>query len=391
MRMISKFVTPEIIFGLGALSQVGESALRLGATKLFVISDPGVVANRWVDMVLARLEEAGLSFTVWYGVTSNPKDYEVVEGLKCYQEADCDAILAVGGGSPIDVAKAVATLASNGGVIHDYRGVNKITRPLPPLLVVPTTAGSGSEVTQFAIIVDTGHKVKMTIISKSLVPDIAIIDPVVLQTKDARLTAATGLDTLSHAIESFVSLAATPLTDVNALNAVRLVARYLRPSVACRSDLEAKSAMAMAALQAGLAFSNAILGATHAMAHQLDAQLDLHHGETNAILLPYVMEFNMLACVEKFARIAEAMGENIVGLSAWEAAEKAIQAVRRLARDLDTPDKITVDDLTEEGINRLAENALNDACIITNPRDITRKDLYNLFTRTLKRGNHVVQ
>jgi 1,3-propanediol dehydrogenase len=389
MRMISKFVAPEIIFGLGALSQVGESALRLGATKLFVISDPGVVANRWVDKAIDRLKEAGLSFEVWFEVTSNPKDYEVIEGVKRYQDTGCDAILAVGGGSPIDVAKAVAILATNGGVIQDYEGVNKITRPLPPLLVVPTTAGSGSEVTQFAIIVDTRRKVKMTIISKSLVPDIAIIDPVVLQTKDARLTAATGLDALSHAIESFVSLAATPLTDVNALNAIRLVARYLRPSVACRSNLEAKSAMAMAALQAGLAFSNAILGATHAMAHQLDAQLDLHHGETNAILLPYVMEFNMIACVEKFARIAEAMGENIAGLSTWEAAERAIQAVRRLARDLDIPDKITVGNLSEERINNLAQNALKDACIITNPRDVTERDLHNLFALTLKRGIQV--
>ncbi|MCL6448837.1 MAG: iron-containing alcohol dehydrogenase [Armatimonadetes bacterium] len=383
---ISKFVAPEIIFGLGALSQVGESALRLGATRLFVISDPGVVANQWVEKAIARLKEAGLSFEVWFEVTSNPKDYEVVEGVKQYLAAGCDAILAVGGGSPIDVAKAVAILATNKGVIQDYEGVNKITRPLPPLLVVPTTAGSGSEVSQFAIIVDTRRKIKMTIISKSLVPDIAIIDPVVLQTKDARLTAATGLDALSHAIESFVSLAATPLTNVHALNAIRLIARYLRPSVACRTNLEAKAAMAMAALQAGLAFSNAILGATHAMAHQLDAQLDLHHGETNAILLPYVMEFNQLACVEKFAQIAEAMGEDPAGLSIWEAAEKAIRAVRKLAGDLDIPEKISVESLSEEYITRLTQNALKDACIITNPRDVTERDIHHLFTLVLKRG-----
>ncbi|HHW43774.1 MAG TPA: iron-containing alcohol dehydrogenase [Desulfotomaculum sp.] len=383
---ISKFVAPEIIYGLGALSQVGESALRLGASKIFVVSDPGVVAHKWVEQALDRLRQVGLAFEVWFDVSSNPKDYEVHEAVKCYLDMGCDAILAVGGGSPIDVAKAVAILATNGGVIQDYEGVNKITRPLPPLLVVPTTAGSGSEVTQFAIIVDTRRKVKMSIISKSLVPDIAIIDPAVLQTKDARLTAATGLDALSHAIESFVSLAATPLTDVHALNAIRLIARFLRPSVACQTDLEAKGAMAMAALQAGLAFSNAILGATHAMAHQLDALLDQHHGETNAVLLPYVMEFNQIACVEKFARIAGALGENITGLSSWEAADRAIRAVRRLVRDLGIPESISVTDLSGEDLNRLSRNALKDACVITNPRDVTEKDLYDLFSRVLKRG-----
>jgi 1,3-propanediol dehydrogenase len=383
---ISKFVAPEIIFGVGALSQVGESALRLGATKLFVVSDPGVVANQWVEKAVTSLKELGVSFEIWFEVTSNPKDYEVEAGVKQYLATGCDAVLAVGGGSPIDVAKAVAILATNGGTIQDYEGINKITRPLPPLLVVPTTAGSGSEVSQFAIIVDTHRKVKMAIVSKSVIPDIAIIDPLVLQTKDARLTAVTGLDALSHAIESFVSLAATPLSDVHALNAIRLIAQYLRPSVACRTNLQAKSAMAMAALQAGLAFSNAILGATHAMAHQLDALLDLHHGETNAILLPHVMEFNKIACVDKFAQIAEALGENIDGLSRWKAADRAVQAVRRLRRDLGLPESLPANCLSHEQIARLSRNALKDACLVTNPRDVTEEDLYNLFLRALRGG-----
>ncbi|MGB9662670.1 MAG: iron-containing alcohol dehydrogenase [Moorellaceae bacterium] len=382
---ISKFFAPEIISGVGALGQIGESAIRLGATKLFVVSDPGVVSFGWVEETLKHLRESGLSFEVWFEVTPNPKDQEILKGTERYLASGCDAILAVGGGSPIDAAKGIAILATNGGIIQDYEGVNKIFAPLPPLIAVPTTAGSGSEVSQFAIIVDSRRKVKMAIISKSLVPDIAIIDPVVLQTKDAKLTAATGLDALCHAIESFVSLAATPLTDVHALKAINLIARFLRPSVACRTNLEAKAAMAMAALQAGLAFSNAILGATHAMAHQLGAWLDLPHGETCAVLLPYVMEYNLNACPERFALIAEALGEYRHGLTVWQAAEKAIETVKKLVRDLNIPEYISVEDLTDEQLKLLAQNALRDACLITNPSDLAEQELMNLFKMVLRK------
>lgn len=383
---ISKFVAPEIIFGLGALNQVGESALRLGATRVFVVTDRGVLESGWVEKTVFFLRQARVSWDIWYNITSNPKDSEVMDGLRHYQQAECDAILAVGGGSPIDTAKAIAMLATNGGVVQDYEGVNKITRPLPPLLIVPSTAGSGSEVSQFAIIVDQKRKIKMAIISRSLVPDIAIVDPQLLQTKEARLTAATGVDALSHAIESYVSLAATPLTDVQALNAVRLIAGNLRESVACSTNLEAKSAMAMASLQAGLAFSNAILGATHAMTHQLDARLGLHHGETNAVLLPYVMEFNRIACAAKYARVAEAFGIDTTRLSVWAAADAAIRAVRRLVRDIGIPETLAGMGLSDELIPVLSQNALKDACIVTNPRDCTAEDIASIFRRALRGG-----
>lgn len=381
--IISKFVAPEIIFGLGALSQVGESAVRLGAKKVFVVSDRGVIEAGWVEKALSFLKQAGLEYEVFYDITSNPKDNEVGQCADRYLLSGCDAVMAVGGGSAIDVAKAVAILATNDGVIQDFEGINKVTNPLPPMLMVPTTAGSGSEVSQFAIVVDRKRKIKMAIISKSLVPDIAIIDPYLLQTKDARLTAATGVDALSHAIESFVSLAATPLTDVQALNAIRLVANNLRESVACSTNLDAKSAMAMASLQAGLAFSNAILGATHAMTHQVDGLLDLHHGETNAVLLPHVMEFNFIACADKYCQIAESFGEDITGLSKWEGAERAIKAVRRLARDIGITQGLSAMGLKEDLIDTLSKNALNDACIITNPRDASEKDIAQIFMKAL--------
>lgn len=380
---IIKFVAPEIIFGMNAISQIGESALRLGARKLFVVTDQGLMEHSWIKKVLFYLEQAGLEYQVWSEITSNPKDTEVAKGSEQYLASKCDAIMAVGGGSPIDAAKAVATVATNGGRIQDYEGINKITRPLPPMLMVPSTAGSGSEVSQFAIIVDKQRKKKMAIISRSLVPDIAIIDPQLLQTKDARLTAATGVDALSHAIESYVSLAANPLSDVRALEAIRLIAGNLRESVACRTNMQAKSAMSMASLQAGLAFSNAILGATHAMTHQVDGLLDLHHGETNAVLLPHVMEFNLISCADKYRQVAIAMGENVDGLSKQDAAHKAIDAVRRLVRDIGINYGLSNMGFREEYIPELSKNALHDACIITNPRDADAEDLARIFYKAM--------
>lgn len=380
---ITKFVAPEIIFGPGALAQVGDSAARLGASKVFLVTDKGVMDAGWVEKALPFLEEKGLAYTIWSNVTPNPKDYEVDQGAEVYLAAKCDAILAIGGGSPIDAAKAVATLVTNGGRIHDYEGVNKISRPLPPMVMVPSTAGTGADVSQFAIITDSTRKVKMVLISKSLVPDISIIDPLLLTTKDARLTADTGMDVLAHAIEAYVSIAATPLTDVLALSAIRLVADHLRASVASRSNLEAKKGMAMASLHAGLAFSNAILGAVHAMAHQLGAAHDLPHGQVNAILLPHVMEYNLLASVRRFRDIAQAMGEDITHLSLCQAADKAVQAVRRLSQDIGIPAGLRAVGVEERDIPLLSENAALDVCLITNPRDISVSDIQQIFRNAL--------
>ncbi len=380
---ISKFVAPEILWGLGSMNQVGESAVRLGITKVFVVTDEGVLNSGWVEKALSFLRMAKLEYKVWHNLTTNPKCIEVARAAQEYMTSGCDGLLAVGGGSSIDVAKAIAILATNGGKIADYEGVNKVTKPLPPMVIVPTTAGSGSEVSQFTIIVNKKRKAKMVIVSKSLVPDIAIVDPTVLQTKNGRLTAGTGMDALSHAIEAYVSLAATELTDVQALNAIRLIANNLRESVACSTNLKAKSAMSMASLQAGLSFSNAVLGVTHAMTHQIDALLDLFHGETNGILLPYVMEYNSIACADKYARVAEAFGVNIVGLSKWEAADRAITEVRRLVRDTGIPERLSDVGLTDDIIPRLSENALMDTCLITNPRDCSQEDIVGIYRRAM--------
>jgi alcohol dehydrogenase class IV len=376
-------MVPEIIFGKGTLRLIGESARRLGATKVFLVSDAGVVKAGWIDEAVRHLQEIDLEYEVWAEATPNPKDYEVDHGREIYLETGCDAVIGLGGGSAIDAAKAVATLVTNGGRIHDYEGVDKIVRPLPPLICVPATAGAGGEVTQFTVIVDTKRKVKMIVGSKSLVPDIAIIDPLLLGTMDAVLTANTGMDTLTHAIEAYVSVAATPITDVLALRAIEMISSSLRASVASRTNMEAKTSWAMASLLAGIAMSNAILGAVHAMAHPLGGIWNMSHGEANAILLPHVMRFNSIACKERFAKIAEAMGEQTGGLSTRDAAEKAIEAVESLCSDIGAKQHLSEIGLQEQHIMEISRVAATDICLITNPRDATVEQIAEIYRAAL--------
>lgn len=378
-----KFVMPEVIFGSGSIKQVGESCVRLGARNVLIVTDQGVIDAGWLKSVEESCKEAGLAFVLFSNISVNPKETEAEMCAKVYRDNECDAFIGVGGGSAIDIAKAAAILVTNGGQVRDYEGVDRITKPLPPLVMVSTTAGSGSEVSQFSVIVDSERHIKMTIVSKSLVPDIAIIDPDVLATKSARLTASTGLDVLTHAIESFVSIAATPLTDVHAKNAIMLSSQFLRPSVASRFNMEAKEKMAMASLHAGLAFSNAILGAAHAMAHTIGGRYLFLHGDINAVLLPHVMEFNALAAPEKFRTIAELMGENVSSLCVSEACEKAVSHVRKLAVDIGAPLTLSEMGFEESAIPVISEIALLDACMITNPRDISADEVAFLLRQAL--------
>ncbi len=378
---IIKFIIPEIIFGTDALSQIGVCAKRLGANKVLVVSDKGVKEAGWVDKGLDHLEKADLSYYLWDEVTPNPSDKMVNRGGKLYHEQNCDAVVAIGGGSVIDTAKAVALLASNGGEIQEYEGIDKVVKPLPPLVAAATTAGSGAEVSQFCIILDSSKKSKMSIVSKSLVPDIAISDPALLSTKSFELTANTGMDALTHAIEAYTSIAATPLTDVNAINAVELISKNLRKAASQKTDIQAQEAMAMASLQAGKAFSNAILGAVHAMAHQLGGLLNMPHGEVNAVLLPHVMRFNLISCLDRYSDIARAFGIIDKHLSERELAEQAIKSVETLAEDINVPKNLKSLGVEEEHIHLLSENAVKDVCLITNSREADYQDIKEIFTR----------
>ncbi len=380
---ISKFMAPEIIFGKGSLNQVGECCSRLGSSRVFLVADRGILAHRWGEKVLPFLDEAGLEYWSWSDFSANPRDYEVEEGSRLYTENSCDAVLAIGGGSTIDAAKAVATLSTNEGRIQDYEGIDLINNPLPPLIVVPSTAGSGSDVSQFSIIADSERKIKMTIISKSLIPDISITDPLLLSTIDSRVTAQTGMEALSHAIEAYLSLAATDMTDIHALHAIELISRNLRASVASQVNEEAKVAMGKASMHAGIAFSNAVLGLAHAMTHQVGGMLDLPIGEISAIILPHVMRFNLLSSIDKYVRIAAIMGARVEQMTPREAAEKAIAMVWELAQDVGIPAGLAELGLPEEVLPELSENAIKDACFITNPRDADVADIIEIFRAAL--------
>ncbi len=334
---VSKLVIPEVIFGIGTLAEVGGAVRRVGGRRPMLVSDPGVLAAGWVDRAVPYLADVRVDWRLWHDLTANPKDFEVEAAFESYQESGCDALLAIGGGSCIDLAKAVAILSGNGGHILDYEGIDRATSPIPPMVMVPTTGGSGSDVSQFCVVTDTRHRFKATIGGRALVPDISLTDPEVLITMPSELTAHTGLDALSHAIESSVSEACDFLSKGHALAAIQEIVEHLPVAVQDPLDLTAREGMARASLQAGLAFSNALLGATHAIAHQIGGALDLPHGLLNAILMPHVMRFNAETHAERYVEVATAMGVATDGLDAATAAERAIDRVEELSRSLDIP------------------------------------------------------
>jgi alcohol dehydrogenase class IV len=378
-----KFHAPEIVFGPGSLAEAGFAAERLGAHRPFVVTDPGLMATGWVDELLGYLSQRGLVPTLWHGVTPNPKDHEVAAGFQKYAESDCDVIVAIGGGSCIDAGKGVAVLSGNGGSILDYAGVDQFANPIPPLLMIPSTAGTGADVSQFCVITDTVQSIKATLIGRALVPDISITDPRLLATMPTWLAAATGLDALTHGIEAFVSLGHNSLSDGHALSAVRLVAGNLCRSLSRPNEPEFQQRMAQASLEAGLAFTNAILGATHAMSHQVGGLLDAPHGVVNGVLLPHVIRYNAAAVPDRFIPLALAAGLKVQGMPAREAAEMLADYVRSLADEVGIPRGLRHLGVGEHHIGHLAMSTLRDACLSTNPRSADRRDVEALFLAAL--------
>lgn len=381
---VAKFLVPDVIFGVGVLSEVGQAARRQGAVHVLVVSDPKVGEAGWTGEVLGHLAEAGVSAQLWDDVTPNPKDHEVAAGCAAYLDSGCDVLVAVGGGSCIDAAKGIAVLATqagNGGAtvtaggITGYAGVGKVQGPLPPTVMVPTTGGSGSDVSQFCVVTDTARRLKITIGARALVPDISVTDPRALTTVPHDITAYTAIDALSHAIESYVSLAASFLTDTHALAAMRGVCEHLLPALDRPGDLQPREGLARASLQAGLAFSNALLGATHAISHQLGGLTDLPHGLLNAILLPHVMEFNASAATDRMAEVAGAMGLRTGLMTPHEAADAAIQTVRAFAGKAGLPTTLREVGIQYAQLDQVARGALRDAYIVTNPRPVGEADV----------------
>ncbi|MGH2883948.1 MAG: iron-containing alcohol dehydrogenase, partial [Solirubrobacteraceae bacterium] len=295
--------------------------------------------------------------------------------FESYVESGCDALLAIGGGSCIDVAKGVAILSGNGGHILDYEGIDRATSPIPPMVMVPTTGCSGSDVSQFCVVTDTRRHFKATIGGRALIPEISLTDPELLTTMSAELTAYTGIDALSHAIESAVSEACDFLSKGLAIAAIRGIVEHLPVAVEDPLDLAAREGMARASLQAGMAFTNALLGATHAIAHQIGGALDLPHGLLTAILLPHVMRFNAKTHAERYVDVAGALGIATDGLDATTAAERAVDRVEELSHALGIPSGLREIGVDPAEFDTFAQNALRDAYIATNPRTVSEDDV----------------
>lgn len=376
---LRKFVAPEFIFGNGANRLVGRYAKNFGARKVLIVTDPVVLSLGLVDPVFDSLNEDGISYEVYSNIESNPTISQVMEGSQVYLNENCNFIVAVGGGSPMDCAKAVGIVSSNHKDVKEFEGVDNVYVPSPPLICIPTTAGSAADVSQFAIITDAQRKLKMAIISKTVVPDVALIDPETTLTMDRFLTLCTGFDVLSHAIEAYCSNASSPITDLHALEAIRIATINLIPTSNDLHNLELRGQMMLSSLHAGLAFSNASLGLVHAMAHSLGGFLNLPHGECNAILLDHVLDFNFEAEPEKYAKIAKSMGLNVEGLDVNEIKHDLITKIRDLKSQAGINHSLKSVGVTLDDIPELAGKAMNDVCIITNPRRPSLNDVEEIF------------
>lgn len=380
---LRKFVSPELIFGSGARKLAGRCAQQFLASKVLVVTDKGVIKAGWLADVEESLEEAGVPYHVFSNVTPNPRASEVMEGADIYRENGCDIIISIGGGSPMDCAKGIGMVCSNDMDILEFEGVDKIHSPVPPMIFIPTTAGTSADVSQFCIISNRDELVKIAIISKAIVPDIALIDPETTTTMDPYLTACTGMDTLVHAIEAFVSTGSGVLTDAYAIEAIKRVNRDLP---ALLSDLESKKlreSIVLASMKAGLAFSNASLGAVHAMAHSLGGFLDLPHGECNAMLLNHVIEYNYDAALEKFKIIAKTLGIDTRGLTNTLIKEKLIAHIGTLKNNVGITNQLKEKGVKTSDTQELAKKAVKDACILTNPQKANRRDIEFLYEEAM--------
>jgi alcohol dehydrogenase class IV len=371
-----------LITGSGASGQVGEEIKKLMVNKGLIVTDRTLVRLGLLDGIRQALRQNKVPFTLFDQVLTEPVVGFVQEGLKAYRESECDFLMAVGGGSVIDTAKAIAVMAANEGSIEDYRGLGKIPKKGPPLVAIPTTAGTGSEVTPFTIITDTRTDVKMLIGSPFLIPDIAIVDPLLTLSMPQDITAATGIDALTHAIEAYVSVKAQPMSDIFSLSAIRLISGNLRQSWVDSNNIEAREKTMLGALQAGIAFGNSSVALVHGMSRPIGAYFHARHGASNAALLSVVTEFSLSGNPTRYAHIAQAMGEDVTGLSDMEAARMGANAVKRLIND------IKVLSLRELGIDKekldklapkMSEDAIASGSPANNPRQATKEEIMELY------------
>nr|WP_321402745.1 alcohol dehydrogenase-like regulatory protein ErcA [uncultured Desulfobacter sp.] len=376
---LRKFLVPEIVYGQGAITLSGRHAENLGASKAFIVTDPGVRKSGWTTIVEKSLKNYGIDYTIFDCVTENPKDHEVMSGVEICRRKGCDLIISVGGGSPMDCAKGIGVMMGNPGDIRDYEGVDMIPNPGPPLIFIPTTAGSSADVSQFAIITDTSKEGKIALISKMVIPDIALIDPETTITMPPGLTAATGMDALCHAFEAYVSNAASALTDMAALSSAEIVFDNLYRAFKEPDNIIYRDKMMTASLMAGLAFSNASLGLVHGMAHSLGGAVGIAHGECNALLLEHVVQFNYLAASEKYDRLAKALHIDLSGMKGQEKGNAIAYKIAELRNRLGINRKLADYGVKRSDIDMLSEFALNDPCLATNPKEADLEDIKGIY------------
>ena len=373
--------TTHLVHGAGSIGHLPK--YFPSAARILIVTDKGLVQTGIAEKVSAILDDARIPYALYDGALANPTAPCVHAGLRRFTKEKCNALLGLGGGSPMDVAKMIGVLATNGGRINQYLGNDKVKKSLPPLICVPTTYGTASEVTPFAVLTNPKTQNKDPVISAEIVPQVGILDPELSVGLPASIGGPTGMDALTHAVESYTNLLATPITDGLALQAIRLIGSNLRLACANDHELAATENMLIASTLAGIAFAQTRLGNVHAMSHPVGAQFGVHHGLANAILLPYVMEFNLPARLEKFAIIAASLGADTGGLDDREAARLAIDTVWTLNQDLEIPAKLGTVGVRKSGIRPMAKAAMLSGNIAVNPRKSTQRDLEAIFQQAI--------
>ena len=365
----------EITFGRGAASKVGDVVATLGAKKVMITTDQGVVKSGLLSSITGPLEKSGISYVVYDNVESDPSTELAMAITEIAKSNGCDLVIGIGGGSSLDAAKAVAAMVTNPGDVGEYAGFDKLKFPALPIVAIPTTAGTGSEATYWSVLTNRKTKLKAGVGSWYIMPTVAIVDPLLTLSLPSSLTASTGMDALTHAIESYVCTATQPISEALSEKAIALIGRSLRKAVVNGRDIQAREDMLYASLIAAMAFNVTRLGLAHAFVVPAGAFFPIPHGLGNAIMLPHVMEYNYLACPEKFAKIAELMGENISGLSINEAARKSVTSVKNLLRDIGITKGLSQFGLSLDDLPFLAEEAAKTGNVPVNPRVATAKDI----------------
>jgi len=382
--MATKFFIPSVnILGQDAVTEAIADIKTLGFKKALIVTDKPLVEMGLVEQVVSKLASSDIAAIVFDGVQPNPTTANVAAGLALLESNHCDFVISLGGGSPHDCAKGIALVATNGGHIKDYEGLDVSTKPQLPLVAINTTAGTASEMTRFCIITDEQRHIKMAIVDKHTTPLLSVNDPELMRLKPAGLTAATGMDALTHAIEAYVSTAANPITDACAIKAIELIKGHLVEAVDNGQNIQARDQMAYAQFLAGMAFNNASLGYVHAMAHQLGGFYDLPHGVCNALLLPHVQAYNAQVVPARLKDVAQAMGVDVSAMSDTDGANAALEAIKALSSAVKIPENLTQLGVKAEDIPTLADNALKDACGLTNPKQATHEEICQIFSNAL--------